>query len=74
MGFWISLAVSLVISVFAYLIAPKPKRQSQQSQDLRDPTAEAGIPVPVAFGEIMVTSPNVLWYGDVEKNDYEVNA
>lgn len=75
MGFWIQLAIAVVLSVVSYALAPKPSRTaSPQSQDLRDPTAEAGKPIPVLFGEMMVTSPNVLFYGDVSKNEYEVNA
>lgn len=75
MGFWVTLAVAVVLNVAAYLLTPRPKGMaSPQSQDLREPTAEAGKPIPVPFGEIMITSPNVLFYGDVSKHEYEVNA
>lgn len=75
MGFWMALAVAFAVNVVAYLLMPKPKRAANpQSQDLREPTAEAGQPIPVAFGEITITSPNVLFYGDVSKRQYEVNA
>ncbi len=75
MGFWISLAVALVINVIAYLLMPKPRTNSNpQSQDLREPTAEAGKPVPVLFGEMTIQSPNVLYYGDISKRQYEVKA
>ncbi|MFD2664623.1 hypothetical protein [Halomonas halophila] len=57
------------------MLTPRPDRStSRQSQDLREPSAEAGKPVPVVFGEMWVTSPNVLYYGDVSKQDYEVDA
>ncbi len=75
MGFWVALAVALVVQVIAYLLMPKPKNTTnRQSQDLREPTAEAGMPIPVAFGEIRIQSPNVLYYGDISKNEYEVKA
>lgn len=73
-NFLAQIAIAVVLSVVAYLLAPKPPRVSQQSQDLREPTAEAGIPVPVPFGELTITSPNVMWYGDVRKRQYEVKA
>lgn len=31
---------------------------------MESPTAEAGRPIAVVFGEILVKSPNFLWYGD----------
>lgn len=76
MGFWIALAVAFAMQVVAYVLMPKPKSSSsnRQSQDLRQPTAEAGKPIPVAFGEGTITSPNVLYYGDIDKRQYEVKA
>lgn len=70
-----AIAISLAISFVSYLLAPKPKSsRNAQSQDLREPTAEAGTPIPVAFGEVTVMAPNVLYYGDVGKVEYEVDA
>lgn len=42
---------------------PKPKPAALTDFDL--PTAEEGRPVPVIFGTVYVTGPNVLWYGDL---------
>lgn len=75
MGFWVTLAIAFVVNVVAYMLMPKPNRStSAQSQDLREPTAEAGKPIPVVFGEVTIMSPNVLYYGDVGKHQYEVDA
>lgn len=72
---WAVLAIAVAVNVVAYALMPKPRTStSRQAQDLREPTAEAGKPVPVAFGEITVLSPNVLYYGDISKHSYEVNA
>lgn len=74
MGFWVQLAIAVVLSVVSYMLTPKPKSSSVQTQDLREPTAEAGLPVPVVFGEVTVTRPNVLYYGDIGKRQYEVKV
>lgn len=71
----VAIGVSLLISVVAALIAPKPKMDtSDETQSLENPTAEAGIPVTVVFGEITIKAPNVLWFGDKKSQTYEVSA
>lgn len=60
----VNLAVGLVISVIAYVLTPKPKPVKPEVQDLKEPTASAGRPMPVVFGTIRVTGVNVLWYGE----------
>jgi hypothetical protein len=63
------------IAVVAYLIAPQPKLpKPPEAQDLDEPTAEAGRPIPVVWGEITVTGTNVLWYGDKELVERKVKA
>lgn len=75
MAFFISLLISIALSVVSYLIAPKPKRTKADAvKDLEDPTAEAGRPVPVAFGTIMVKGGNVLWFGEKAIRTYQVSA
>jgi len=66
MQFLIYIAIAIVMALIAYALAPKPKTpKPDTSQQLEAPTAEAGRPLPVAFGQITVQSPNALWYGDV---------
>lgn len=62
--------VSLLLSaVFASKVkTPKP----EAAQDMENPTAESGRPIPVVFGEVTIKSPNVLWYGDKEVRTYKV--
>ncbi len=55
--------VSVVASVALAPKPPKPKPSALTDFDL--PTAEDGRPVPVVFGTMRVTGPNVLWYGDL---------
>ena len=59
------LIVSLVVTAIGYALMPKPKGPKPDSvQDLESPTAEAGRPIPVVFGEITVTGVNYLWTGE----------
>lgn len=63
MEYLIYFLISLAISAVAYMIAPKPSAGDPAVQELNLPTAEAGKPKNVVFGEVLVKSPNYLWYG-----------
>jgi len=61
--FFIILVVSALVST-----ALAPKQVTPKPADLSDvdaPTAEEGRPIPVVFGTVLVSGPNVLWYGDL---------
>lgn len=69
--FWM-LIVSLVLQVIAYLLQPKPKTaQPASTEDMDDPTAEAGRPIPVLFGTITIKGTNIMWYGDKQVTSYK---
>jgi len=71
----IQLVVGLAISVIGYIIMPKPKSQKpSEVQDMDNPTAEAGRPIPVVFGELWVTGVNIIWFGDKETTSRKVKA
>ena len=57
----------LVISAFiTAALAPRPPQPKPAALgDFQVPTAEEGRPIPVAFGEVWMRGPNVLWYGDL---------
>lgn len=75
MAWIVSLLIGIALSVVSYLIAPKPKApKPEAAKDLEDPTAEAGRPVPVAFGSIMVKGGNVLWFGEKKIKTYQVSV
>lgn len=62
--FW-SLLLGLALMVIGYILMPKPKTAKPDSvTELEAPTAEAGRPIAVPFGEILFKSPNFLWWGD----------
>lgn len=64
MEYLVYFVISLLISVAAYMIMPKPEGPKRSVDDLKAPTADAGRPVPVPFGTVTIKGPNYLWYGD----------
>ncbi|AET42300.1 tail assembly chaperone [Ruegeria phage DSS3-P1] len=62
-----SLLIGVALQVVGYLLMPKPKQPRPPSlEDFKEPTAEAGRPIPVVFGSITVQSPNNLGHWDKE--------
>ena len=71
----IGLLISVAVQIVAYIIMPKPKApKPDAAKELENPTAEAGIPVPVLFGEKIIKGPNILWFGDKSINTYKIDA
>lgn len=67
MGYWVYLAVLVVAAIVSYALAPKPPTPKPPAlEDFDIPTAEQGRPIPVVFGTVTVTGPNVVWYGDLK--------
>jgi hypothetical protein len=69
-GMWAVIIISTLISIgsaiAAYALTPKPPQKKPPGlEDLNFPTAEAGHPIPVVFGTVLVKCPNVVWYGDL---------
>lgn len=60
----------IAVALTALLLKPKAPRPDS-TQDLDNPVAEAGKPIPVVFGTITVKGLNVLWYGDKWKEVYK---
>lgn len=58
--------VAIVMAVLSYVFAPKPKTSRlDATQELEAPTASAGKPLPVVFGEVTIREPNCLGYWDI---------
>jgi len=65
MAWFVQLLIGLALNIVAYLIMPKPKQdQPNEIKDLEDPTAEAGRPMPVVFGSILVKGLNVIDFSE----------
>lgn len=63
------LVLGLVLSAISYALNPRPKTETPQAAGLDDfslPTAEEGLLIPVIFGTVLITGPNVVWAGDLK--------
>ena len=72
---WVQIAILIVSAIISYALAPKPPVPRPASlADFSAPTAEEGRPLPVVFGTVWVTGPNVLWYGDLQSSPIKKKA
>src|SRR5882672_6809189 len=63
---WVQIIWFVVTTLVSMALAPKPKAPPAAAiSDFQFPTAEEGRPIPVVFGTVDITGPNVLWYGDL---------
>lgn len=66
MGFWVQVVLLVLSAILSYVLAPKPPKPKPLAiEDFDIPQAEQGRPIPVVFGTVTITGPNVLWYGDL---------
>lgn len=73
-GLTAAIIVSLVIAatsiVLSELLRPKPKLENARPAGIGDfnfPTATEGRPVPIFWGTVRISGPNVVWYGDLRQ-------
>ncbi|AGH31472.1 hypothetical protein LOKG_00036 [Loktanella phage pCB2051-A] len=60
-----ALLIGLGLITIGYMLMPKPKAEKPKTvDDLNDPTAEAGRPIPVIFGSMDIKGLNVIYFGD----------
>ena len=74
MPFIVQVLIAVAMMIVSYMLMPKPKQTSQETQPGEAPTASAGRPVPVIFGTMRVKDPNCLWYGDVYYRESTVES
>ena len=66
MYLFLQLVLSIALSLLASALMPRPKAETPPASDpLEAPTADAGRPIPVIFGDLIVKDPNCLWFGDI---------
>ena len=73
----VQLVIGLALQVIGFLMMPKTASDKpEEVTDMENPTAEAGRPIPVIFGEPPggVTSLNIIWYGDKSTTTRKVKA
>ena len=64
---WVQIGIMIVSALISYALRPKPEAQPPAAlEDFQAPTAEEGRPIPVIFGEVLVESPNVVWFGHLK--------
>lgn len=63
---WVQIAILVLSAVVSAMLAPKPPAPKKaELGDFQVPTAEQDRAIPVIFGRIKITGPNVVWYGDL---------
>ena len=68
MPFFTMLLTYLVTFLITELLRPKPDIENAKPASLGDfnvPTATEGRVVPIIFGRVRLSGPNVVWYGDL---------
>ncbi len=62
------------LSLAARYLGPKPdKPQPKGISDFDGPTADPARAIPVVFGSVKLTSPNVVWYGNLGAEGFQIN-
>lgn len=70
MAFFLNLLLFAVFTLLSSLLRPKPKIENAKPAglgDFRFPTATEGRVVPVIWGTVRISGPNVVWYGDYQQ-------
>lgn len=67
MPFWVTFLIYLGSFVLSELLRPKPNIENARAASLDEfdlPVAKEGHVVPIIFGKVQLSGPNVIWYGD----------
>lgn len=68
MPFWVYLLIYAATFLVTELLRPKPQIEDAKPAGLGDfqvPTATEGRVIPVIWGRVKISGPNVTWYGDL---------
>lgn len=62
-------------TLLGYLLRPRPdKPQPKGLSDFELPTADASRAIPVVFGSVKVTGPNVIWFGNLGVEPFQIDG
>lgn len=70
MPFFVTLLLNVFIAILADLLRPKPKNEGAKPAGLGDfsfPTATEGRVVPLIWGTVQISGPNIVWFGDLKQ-------
>ncbi|HXC25273.1 MAG TPA: phage tail protein [Gemmatimonadaceae bacterium] len=69
MAFWLLLLLFISTTAVSVILTPKPKdAKPAGSGEFNLPTADASRVVPIIYGTVQNSGPNVIWYGDFHVN------
>ena len=66
---WDLIIYAIISAVIAYVMRPKPEIPNPDPASIDEfsaPIVNASITIPVFFGEVEFSGPNVAWYGDLK--------
>lgn len=61
---WVQIAIAIIVSIIASLLAPKPKTQTPTADSLDVPSPKLGEPIQVIFGEVWIEDAAISYYGN----------
>jgi len=67
-GFWLTLLYYVIVFALSEILRPKPKLENAKPAGLGDfsfPTATEERFVPLLWGTVQITGPNVVWWGNL---------
>jgi hypothetical protein len=65
---WMWIVVYVAMALVSALLRPKQKMPNARPGSIGDkdmPIASQSSPVPVVFGQVHLTQPNVVWWGNL---------
>lgn len=69
------LIILIAIQVLSYVLTPKPKAAKPDAVDqAENPTAEAGRPIPRAWGSPRISETNVIGFWDKSTRQYKIKV
>lgn len=68
-----SYAVTIALTALAFSALAKPKQPNTVFQDLEEPKASAGSPIPVVFGTVTMKTTNVIFTTEKTTRKYKVS-
>lgn len=73
---WAALARFVLFQVIGYLLTPKQPDTTPKAATSVDgvPRAEAGAEIPIIYGTVWITGPQVAWSGDMRSAPIKAKA
>jgi hypothetical protein len=65
---WMWIVLYVAMTLVSSLLRPKPTIQNAKPGTIGDkdmPIASQSTPIPVVFGTVWITQPNVVWWGNL---------